>query len=127
MLDFELPLVNGSTSVKDAFEPMIRRGVSGIIVASGQSHRLLHYTQVRGALVAGVRTVSEIDGYVSLDVIDSTSEGIQPLTTADYLLEKWSATTGVVRSRRESGAAVYLTPNPGYTCTAQKGHYYPPK
>ncbi len=126
MLDFELPLVNGSLNVKDAFEPMIRRGVSGIIVSSGQSHRLLHFTQVRGAWEAGVRTVSEIDGYVNLDQTQLTPGGVQPLQGPDYLLEKRAASAGVVRSRREFGAAVYLAPSPGYTCTAQKTHCYPP-
>jgi hypothetical protein len=143
MRDFELPFMPSETPIVDAFGPMIERGVSGIVVGTGEGYRLLHFAQLKGALAAGLQTVGEIVGHVDLEARFARAETMEmqasgPDTTdvreiqfapgSEYCLLNvdFVSGTALVCSRREPGAEMFLASTPGYGCDANPHHYYPP-
>jgi hypothetical protein len=123
MLDFELPLLSGSAGIGEAFEAMIRKSVSGIVVQVPTGYRLLHYTQVLAASESNLRSLADIPSYLSLPRSVSRSF----LGSNDYTLETISLTTATVRSRREPGASPFMAQSPGYSCDGPNPHFYPPQ
>jgi hypothetical protein len=125
MRDFDLPLVDEATRIEDAFEPMIKRRVSGLVLDTPKEYRLLHYIQLRAAWEAGLHKVSDIKGYVVLGERPTSTETLQPQLD-DYLLLSVTNDSAFLRSRRELFAITYESPSPGYCCNGTPQHFYPP-
>jgi hypothetical protein len=126
MLEFKLPVINNEAPIEAAFEPMIRNGVAGIITPTNTGHRLLHYSQLQGALAAGKKAIGEIQGYVEITNAPTDPQPARSAKKPDYLIRGITESMADVWSRREAGAAMYITSSPGYTCSGNPPHFYPP-
>lgn len=128
MLDFDLPLIENTTRIENAFAPMIGRKVSGIVIKAPSGFRLLHFSQVRAAWEAGLKTMTEISGYVDLGDAPGTKL-LKDMIPLEYILRKVAVSKELanVRSAMERGAAIYLSQSPGYMCNGKTPHFYPPQ
>jgi hypothetical protein len=127
MPKFTLPLVEGNTRLKDAFEPMIRTGVSGLVVRSSTGFRLLHFDQVNKAFEASseVGLLNEVQEYVHLG--DDVRERSNAKSTGSVVaLETGHSIVSAVIEARSETFAQYMTQSAGYCCTGPDEHCYPP-
>lgn len=142
MQEFRLPLLQAETAINDAFGPMIDAGVSGVVVATSDGYRLIHFTELKAALDDGKRTVGQVAG-VNLMVRVENTEATQMQAVEfgearlrkgefpsgeEYLILRADASSGIALlcSRHEFGAGMYLASTPGYGCDGPNKHYYPP-
>ena len=119
---------------------MIDAGVSGVVIATADGYRLLHFTQLKAALDHGQQTVGEAAG-LNLSASFETTEASE-FRTAEFgenilpqvefpsgneyviLSADTSAGTALLCSRHEFGAGMYLASTPGYGCDGPVKHYY---
>jgi hypothetical protein len=122
MLEFDLPSLPGSTNVGDAFAPLLRRGVSGLVVVSGSETRLLHYTDLLNAWQNKVTSLAEVPGGHRLRDPGAT------LTRSvdDFHVLSVGPDIARVLSRMERMAEMYLAHAAGYCCSGPDQHCYPP-
>jgi hypothetical protein len=143
MRDFELPLLSAETPIKEAFGPMISRGVSGVVIKTGRKYRLLHFAQLRGAFEHQLQTVGDVIGFVDLEsgiggsrIVEMEASGAGGIASQEIVFKSGSeycllgadinSNVAVICSRHEPGALMYLASTPGYACDANPTHYYPP-
>src|SRR4051812_41926222 len=112
MLEFELPWFDASTIISEPiFQTLIDRDISGIVVRTENEFRLVHYSQLQGALAQGIRSVGGINGYTS--IISGTVPGTRLFVPGEFHLKGLGAGMAALYSGSERGARMYLSGNPG--------------
>ena len=125
MQKLTLPLVEGSTKVKDAFKPMVRSGVSGLIVNTNSGMRLLHFNQVLKAFETNTDTLSDVVEYVAIGTKQLEAEPGSEPSVSEFEFRSFNVPT-VLADRLGEFALAYFTWSPGYCCTGPDEHCYPP-
>ena len=124
MIDFELPVLAAHTSLRDAFGPMIKHNVSGLVVDTGnQEYRLLHFAVIQHALEANLQDLRDIPGGIKLEFGALGADN-----SADYEIKNIAPLDlAVVRSRHEPLSFMYRVASSGYACSGPAHHTYPPQ
>lgn len=131
MKEFELPVVDSSTLVRDAFEPMLEYGTSGVVSWDASSVRLVRFAYLEKALSRGQQRIVEVGDWDPADVMlgAETAVVVQSLKNLGLSYGVFSRRGNIARvvSVHEPLATVYLTSSPGKKCKRPiDPHYYPP-
>jgi len=131
MQEFNLPVVEETTPVEQAFGPMIRLGVSGIVVRRPKGNDLLHYADVHRAWVSQVTRIGEIRGQVKLEEFSNVNQ-MKATDLPDYWVQGGIRKSDVgipvmlVVSRHEWLSDMYRARSSGFCCDGPAMHCYPP-
>lgn len=130
MKEFDLPLLDRDTPLREAFGPMIIEKKSGIVVVS-PSHApiLVTFDAAKKAFDTGVGTLGEVESESALSLL-----GHQPALAFNVLRQHGlkygvlghSGAMARVLSTSEDFAGFFLTPPPGGACVNNPPDFYPP-
>jgi hypothetical protein len=131
MEEFDLPMLDRKTLLREAFAPMITRQRSGILVVS-QYHepQLVTFGAVDKALGLGHQFLEEVESEPVISLLGhepAKAVNILNLRGAKYGVLLHSGATARVLSISERLAGIYLSPPPGSVCrNPADPHFYPP-
>jgi hypothetical protein len=130
MQEFDLPVLDRNTLLRDAFRPMITERKSGIVVVSYQEPHLLTFGDIEVAFGRGQQSLSQVESEAALSLFDK-----EPVRAVSELqshgrrfgILRYTGNMARVLSVSEAFAGVYLSAPPGTVCkNPTDPHFYPP-
>ncbi len=131
MKEFELPVLEAHTLIREAFGPMVEFGTSGLVSWAPSEVRLIRFNSLEQALASGLDTLSDVQPWDPASVM----LGVQTAAVVDRLRHMGldygvfgrTGTVARVVSVHEPQADYYLLTPPGAKCrNPGDPHYYPP-
>ena len=131
MKEFELPVLESETLVRDAFEPMLEFATSGLVSWDVGTVKLVRFAHLEQALSSGVDTLADVQQWDAASVMlgAETAALVDALERIglDYGVFGRAGKVARVVSVHEPLAGIYLSSPPGSKCVNPvKRHYYPP-
>jgi hypothetical protein len=131
MLEFDLPILNADTPIREAFAPMIDQGKSALVCRGVGEARIVTFASLETSLHAGRVTLADVRTFdaapimVGVDAANSVPR-LRGLSLKYGVIIQGAYLARVV-SVSERYGAVYLAAPPGAKCAnPYTPHYYPP-